>query len=144
VHIQHSGNFKQYRSFKAKCESLYAEYKTAKKSTAFGAKRKVQKALDAANDYHREHKWQITAFETAEQYLKDVLQGRFDPKKLPPITKWKTEQAELLSQKSALNGKYQKLKDDVNQVSRIRSNVYDIMAVERRRTQTINRHDWGR
>jgi len=30
---------------------------------------------------------QIAMYENAEKYLRDVLQERFDPKKLPPFTK---------------------------------------------------------
>jgi len=134
-HIKHCGNFKQYRSFKVQYEKLNTEYKTLKKFKAFGAKRKAQKAFDTANDYHRENKWQIIAFETAEQYLKDVLQDRFDPKKLQPITKWKAEKVKSLGEKTRLNGEYKKLKSDVDKVSKIRSSVDKILSRERRRTQ---------
>ena len=52
-----------------------------------------------------------------------------------PLADWKAERLQLLAKKSALNVEYQKLKSDVNQVSRIRSNAYSILGVERRETQ---------
>ena len=137
-HLKHSANFKHNRSYKAQYEKLYSEYKTLKKSSAFGAKRKAQKALDTANEYYRENQWQIQSYETAEDYLKGVL-SKFDTKKLPPITKWTNEQAELLGKKSALNGKYRKLKSDVDNISKIRSSAYNILSRERKRVQNLNR-----
>ena len=134
-HLKHSRIFKQYRSFKVQYENLSTEYKTLKNSSAFGSKRKAQKALDTANEYYENHRHEIASFETATQYLKDVLQDRFDPKKLPSITKWKAEQAELLSQQSTLNDEYKQVKSDVNEISKIRSNAYSILGVERRELQ---------
>ena len=80
-HIMHSGNFKAYRKHKAQYEKLYAQYKTLKKETGFGAGRKAQKAQVAANEYHSAHSDEIAMYEKAEKYLRDVLQGRFDPKR---------------------------------------------------------------
>jgi len=77
----HSGNFKAYRKHKAQYEKLYAQYKTLKKETGFGAGRKAQKAQVAANEYHSAHSDEIAMYEKAEKYLRDVLQGRFDPKR---------------------------------------------------------------
>ena len=57
-----------------------------------------------------------------------MLQKRFEPKKLPPITKWTNEKAELLSEKSELNEKYLKLKSDVSQFEKIRKNVSEILS----------------
>jgi len=44
---------------------------------------------------------EITLYESAERYLKDVLQERFDPKKLPPITKWTAEREKLTVDKKS-------------------------------------------
>ena len=99
-HLRHSDNFKQYRGHKAQYEKLYAQYKVLKKSSGIGVKRKTQKALDTANEYRETYRREITLYEAAEQYLKDTLQSHYDPKKLPPIKKWKADQADLLSQKS--------------------------------------------
>ena len=86
-----SGNIKTYRSYKTKYEKLYADYKEIKKVGGIFAERKAQKALDGANAYYESNRMEITLFEAAERYLKDVLQERYDPKKLPPITKWTAE-----------------------------------------------------
>lgn len=74
---------------------------------------------------------EITLYKYAEQYLKDVLQARFDPKKSPPVKKWKAEQAELLVQKSALNNDYKKLKAETHEVEIIRREVEQIVRAER-------------
>ena len=37
----------------------------------------------------------VCSYEKAEKYLRDVLKGRFDPKKSPPVTMWKAEIAKL-------------------------------------------------
>ena len=134
-HLRHSGNFKAYRKFKTKYEKLYAEYTTLKKATGFGAKGKAQKALDAANEYYETHRNEITMYENAERYLRDVLQKHFDPKKLPPITKWQAERESLYADLKRLNLDYMKLKDDTAKVEKIRSNVYDILRSESRETQ---------
>ena len=117
-HIRHSGNYKAYRKFKAKYEKLYAEYKTLRKATGFGAARKAQKALDTANKYHETYRNEIAIYENAERYLRDVLQKHFDPKKLPPITKWQTERESLTADLQRLNLDYKKLKDDTAKVEK--------------------------
>jgi hypothetical protein len=68
--------------------------------------------------------------------LRDVLQGRFDVEKLPPIKKWKAEQAELLSKKSALNGEYKKLKEETREVEVMRKTVEQIIRENRPREKT--------
>jgi hypothetical protein len=130
-HIKQSGNFKQYRSYKVQYEKLYAEYKTLKKSSGFMAKRKAEKARVAANEYYETYRPQITLYNTAEQYLKAVLQARFDPKKLPPVKKWKAEQAELLSQKAVLNSDYKTLKEETREAEVMRKTVERMIRAER-------------
>jgi hypothetical protein len=115
-HIKHSENFKAYRGYKARYDKLYSEYLTLKKSSGFGAKRKAQKALEAANAYREANRAEITLCEAAEKYLKDVLQVRFDPKKLPPITKWKEERAAKTGEMGRLQQEYLKLKDEIREV----------------------------
>jgi hypothetical protein len=118
-HIKHSGNFKKYRGYKAQYEKLYADYKTARKSTGLFAKSKAQKALDAANGYVETYRVEIGQFETAEKYLRDVLQGRFDPKHFP-VTKWKKEQETLKAERGGLNREYAVLKEQIREVEVIR------------------------
>jgi chromosome segregation ATPase len=94
-HIRHSGNFKGYRGHNTKYEKLYAQYTTIKKAGGFGVERKAQKALTTANEYHETYRIEIAMYENAEKYLREVMQGHFDIKKLPPITKWQAEREKL-------------------------------------------------
>ena len=143
-HLRHSGNYKAYRGQKAQYEKLYAEYETLKKSKGFMMERKAQKALDTANEYREAHRPQIVMYENAERYLRDVLQGRFDPKKLPPVAKWTAEREQLTAEKKRLNRDYVSLKAEVDEVYKIQRSVKDIMREEirtapRTRSQEIER-----
>ena len=140
-HIRHSGNYKGYRAQKAQYEKLYAQYETLKKATGIGAGRKAQKALDTANEYYETHRNEITMYEKAEQYLKGVLQAHFDPKKLPPVSKWQAERDKLTAERSKLNQRYTALKDEVKEAEQIRKSVNDIMREENRREQPTRKHD---
>ncbi|MDL2235518.1 hypothetical protein LJC07_05095 [Christensenellaceae bacterium OttesenSCG-928-L17] len=139
--MRHGGNYKAYRGHKAQYEKLYAQYRAIKKAGGFGAERKAQKALDTANEYYDTNRTEIVLFEAAEQYMKDVMQERFDPNKLPPITKWKSERDKLNADRRKLNGEYVSLKNDTAEVEKIRSNVYDIMREEQRREQPQRKQD---
>ena len=126
-HLRHSDNFKKYRKHKRKYESLYSEYEAAKKSNGFGAERKAKKALAAANEYHEIYRSELAQFGNAEKYLRDVLQDRFDPKKLPPISKWQDELAAKLTDKDTLYREYYTLKDETHNVEKIRASVKVIL-----------------
>jgi uncharacterized coiled-coil protein SlyX len=126
-HLRHSGNFKNYRKHRQKYEGLYSEYLAAKKGTGFGSERKTKKALAAANEYHEQHRSELAMFANAEQYLRDVFQDRFDPKKLPPITKWRDELAAKLAEKDSLYREYSALKDDTYKIEQIRASVKAIL-----------------
>jgi len=126
-HIRHSENFKNYRKFKVRYEELYSQYRAARKPTGGGAERKMQKALDAANDYYETHHSELAMFESAEQYLRNVLQERFDPKTLPPITKWREELFVKTAEKDMLYQEYYTLKDETVKVEKIKRSVTDIL-----------------
>jgi len=66
-------------------------------------------------------------FENAEQYLRDVLQERFDPKKLPPISKWQGELSAKTAEKDSLYQEYLALKDEAYKVEKIRASVKEIL-----------------
>ena len=51
------------------------------------------------------------------------------------LTDWKAGRLKLLAKKTQLNFEYQKLKADVNKISKIRSNAHSILGVERRELQ---------
>jgi hypothetical protein len=141
THIEQSENFKQNRKIAAQYDKLYAEYKTAKTATGLFAKSKVDKAHKVAQDFYNEHDTEIKMFRAAEQYLKDVLQERYDPKKLPPITKWIKERDALQIEKGELNREYYALREQVKEVETIRRNVHSILPSEtpqRKRAQDID------
>ena len=143
-HIRHSGNFKAYRKYKAQYEKLYAQYKTLKSATGFGAERKAQKALAAANEYHETYRTEIAMYESAEKHLRDVLQGRFDPKKLPPISKWQAEKTKLTAERKLIEADYSKLRDEVKEAEQIRSSIYSVVRAEQQRTQPQRAQDIDR
>ena len=143
-HLRQSGNYKEYRGYKAQYEKLYAQYKTLEKSKGFGAGRKAQKALDAANEYYEANRPQIAMYENAERYLREVLQGRFDPKKLPPITAWTEERGKLNAEQKQLSREYHKLKDEVKKVEQVRKGVYEIVREEHHRPQPQKSHGLDR
>ena len=126
-HLRHSGNFKAYRKRKTKYEELYSQYQAARKLKGFGTERKAQKALDAANEYHELYRSEIAMFESADKYLRDVLQNRFDPKKLPPISKWQNELAKKIIEKDLLYREYHTLKDEATKVEKIQRSVKEIL-----------------
>jgi len=126
-HLRHSGNFKSYRKTKRRYEELYSVFTAARKGKGFLAERKAQKALSAANEYHEARRSELAMFDSAEQYLRDILQERFDPKKLPPITVWEKELAEKLATKDALYRDYYALKDEIYKVEKIRAGVKAIL-----------------
>ena len=140
-HIRQSGNYKGYRGQKAQYDKLYAQYTTLSKATGFGAERKAQKALDTANKYYETHRMEITLYEAAERYLKDVLQGRFDPKKLPPVTKWKAEIEKLTAERKRLDYDYSILRNEVKEAEQIRRSIYSIVRQEQRERQPRRARD---
>lgn len=143
-HLRHSENYKSGYHHKVQYEKLYAKHEAIKKAGGFRADSKAQKALDAANAYYRDHDSEIVLFEAAERYLKDVLQKRFDPKKLPPIAKWKAERDRLISEKEQLSQQYRTLKDEVKEVEQIRRNVHSILKEANGREQPTRKHEHER
>jgi len=139
-HLRQSENHMSYRGHKARYDKLYSQYETLKKSSGFGAKRKAQKALDAANDYRESHRMEITLYEYAEKYLKQHLNGHGRV----PLPTWKEERAKLTGNKKSLTRDYHTLKNDVAEAEKIRRNVYDIISAERRREQPQRDRGWER
>jgi hypothetical protein len=58
--------------------------------------------------------------------LRGVLQSRYDPKKLPPITKWQDERETLRKEKCGLNTEYAALKNEIREVEIIRKYAEEI------------------
>jgi ribosomal protein S12 methylthiotransferase accessory factor YcaO len=68
---------------------------------------------------------ELTLYNAAEKYLRDVLQERFDPKKLPPITMWEKELAEKTSERQGQYRKYSRIKDNTTSAEKIQRAVRD-------------------
>jgi ATP-dependent exoDNAse (exonuclease V) alpha subunit len=129
-HLKHGKNYKEYRKLNAQYEKLYSVYETARKDKGFFAERKAQKALEAANDFYEANRAGITLFKTADKYLRGIMQDRFDPKKLPPISKWEKELAAKEVDKARLYQGYVKLKDETKKVEQIQRSVKEILHTE--------------
>jgi hypothetical protein len=66
------------------------------------------------------------------QLTKPLPQERFDPKKLPPITKWREELSAKTAERAVLNREYAALKDETRKEERIRRGVGEILRSEAR------------
>jgi hypothetical protein len=130
---EYSGHIKQYRK-------LYSQYETLRDSTGFGAKRKTQKALEAAENYRESQRAPITLYEAAERYMKAALNGKTTR---PPLDAWKAERAKLGGEKDVLYKEYYTLKDEVKQVEKMRRHIEDIMREESRERQPIKARELG-
>ena len=135
-HIKQSGIYQQYHSHKTKYDKLKAEHKKLSKETGFGAKRKAQNALDAANHYHETNRMEITLCTAAERHLKahKNSEGKI------PLPDWKAEREKLTAERNKLNARYQKLKTETAKVEKIRSNIYSVTSADRRREQPQRSH----
>jgi chaperonin cofactor prefoldin len=118
-HLRHSENFNNYRKLAAKRAALYAEYHKLDGQGLF-AKGKAKKALEAAEAYDWQHLNELQDFDKSEKYLRGVLQERFDPKKLPPMTAWKRELDGLLAKKHIIQIEYDALNERVKSAEAIR------------------------
>ena len=126
-HIMQAENYKNYKPIKHRYDELHAEFLSAKKATGLLARRKEEKTRVAFNEYAEENRSELLQFDNAEKYFKDVLQERFNPKKLPPITKWKEERKTLTAEKDLIYRDYYSLKDEVKEVEKIKRGVDNLM-----------------
>jgi len=88
-------------------------------------KRKKQEA------FAEKHRAEISLFESADRYLKGVMNSR----NTLPIRAWKAEHVKLAAERSKLNKDYVLLKDEVHEVEQIRRSVYVIMHEQTQRPQ---------
>jgi ATP-dependent exoDNAse (exonuclease V) alpha subunit len=140
-HIRHSENYKENKPIKRKYNELKSEYETAQNATGFFARRNEEKARVAYMDYYENHRPELFQFDTAEKYLKDVLQERFNPKKSPPVSKWKAEQQEKTAERDKLYSVYYKLKDEVKEMEQIKRSVNDILQQEERQNKRTRKRE---
>ena len=64
---------------------------------------------------------------------------KIPPPKVTKIKKWKADQAELSSQKSALNNEYKKLKDETCEVKKIQREVDNFFRANRPQEKSKDR-----
>ena len=126
-HLRQSGHFKEHQKLKRQYDKLYAEYTAAKKETGLFAERKAKKALETANAFYEANRTGLTLYDAAEKYLRGVLQEHFNPKNLPPITKWREELTVKTAAKESLYREYYVLKDETYKVEKIRASVKAIL-----------------
>jgi hypothetical protein len=141
-HLEHSANFKKYRGVMAQYKKLTADVDVAKKATGLFAKSKVEKARAAAQDFYETHDSEITIFRAAEKYLKGVLQKRFDPQKLPPITALQKEREDCKSELGGLYSKYHSLKSDVQDAETIKRFAANLMVPDEPREPQTKTKTW--
>jgi predicted nuclease with TOPRIM domain len=129
-HLRHGDNIVKHRKIKRHYNELYSEYESAQKSTGFGAKRKADKALEAANVFYEFHRAELTLYDASDKYIRNVLQKRYDPKKLPPIKKWRDELVAKTAERNLLYREYDVLKNETAKVEKIRYSVKEILKAE--------------
>ena len=132
-HIKQGEIYKKHRGIAKDYNALYADYETANKSTGIFAKRKAEKALEFANNFYRSHESEMILYESAERYIKEIMQKRYDPKKLPPITKWKAERETLTAERNLIYREFNSLKDEVKEVEKVKRSVCEVVREDRRR-----------
>jgi hypothetical protein len=126
-HIEQSEIFKKHHKVHWEYEKLYAGYKDVSKETGLFSKSKAQKLLDTAKAFYEEHRSELTAFDAAEKYMRDVLQKRFDPEKLPPITAWRRERDDCARELGGINTEYQVYKSEVENAEAIKRFAVKLM-----------------
>jgi len=115
--------YESYKKHKEKYEKYQQEYKNQLpwKKKAFEAK----------------HYNIISNYEVSKRYIDHF---RNDKKQIP-INAWKKEYAELSTELQKLDRQYKNLKSEVDKISKIRINVYNILYKENQREQPIYTHN---
>jgi len=103
MYMEHKAVYRQYQEQKPKKQAAFAE----------------------------KHREAITLFESADRYLKGVMNGRTSL----PIKAWKAERAKLTTTKNRLSQDYALLKDEIGEVEQIRRSVYAVMREQPQRAE---------
>ncbi len=96
-----------------KHKAVYSKYKQLQKP----------KDREAFADVHRA---EITLYEAAAAYLKDVMNGHTTI----PTKAWRAERDKLIAERNGLNREYLSLKNEVKKVEQIRRGVHDVLREE--------------
>jgi uncharacterized protein YpuA (DUF1002 family) len=128
THVQNCKNFTENRSVRRMYDRLKSEADAAEKATGLFAKSKAEKARKTAQDFYRDHTPEIETFKAAEKYLRDTLQGRFDPKKITAYRKkWESEIAAKKADRHNLNIDYRKLTDELKEAETLKRFAIKLM-----------------
>ena len=95
MYMQHKAVYRQYQELKAKKQAAFAE----------------------------KHHAEIALFESAQRYLKSVMNG----KTTLPMKAWKTERDKLAGDKNRLTQEYALLKEETRAVEKIKQSVTNIL-----------------
>ncbi|GHV10560.1 hypothetical protein FACS1894219_00220 [Clostridia bacterium] len=120
-HAAQCKNFTANRSVKLTYDKIHAEAEAAEKSTGLFAKSKAEKARKAAQDFYYDHTPEIELYKSAEKYLRDVLQKRFDPKQIAAqAKKWAAERETCKQELGGINTEYNTYKREVESAEDIK------------------------
>jgi hypothetical protein len=128
THVRNCKNFAENRGVKRMYDRLRTEADDAEKATGLFAKSKAEKARKAAQDFYRDHTPEIETCKAAEKYLRDTLQGRFDPKKIAAQRKkWEGERDAKKAELHNLNIDYRKLTDELKEAETLKRFAVKLM-----------------
>ena len=118
-HLLNANRYSQYRD-------IYRQYKQKKP--------KKQEA------FYENHRMELTHYEAAERYLKEVMNGKTGI----PVKAWEAERNRLNAKRKQLSRRYSMLKDEVKEVEQIRRNVHSILKEANGREQPTRKQDMER
>jgi hypothetical protein len=128
THIEKCKNFTEHRGVNAGYQAKLAAAQTAAKETGFFAKSKAEKARQEAQDFYETHRSEIDIYRSAEKYLRDTLQSRFDPKKVKAQQKkWEDEITAKQAEQHKLYSDYHKLTDELKEAETLKRFAIKLM-----------------
>jgi uncharacterized protein YpuA (DUF1002 family) len=139
-HIEKCKNFADNRSVMQMYNRLKTEAETAEKSTGLFAKSKAEKARKSAQDFYYDHTAEIEIYKAAEKYLRDTLQGRFDPKQIKAQRrKWEGERGAKIAEQHNLTIDYRKLTDELKEAETLKRFAIKLMLPDEPKEQSRRR-----
>ncbi len=118
-HIRYMGYYQEHREL----YSQYQQIRRPKKQAAF----------------REQHYTEIALFESAHRYLGQHLNGN-----TPPLQSWKEERTKLLTERAALNGQYNMLKEEVREAEIVIRNVERLVSRSEQKARTHRSRGMGR
>jgi hypothetical protein len=140
-HIGQCDGFLENRSVMQSYNRLTAEADAAEKAVGVFVKSKAEKARKEAQDFYNEHTVEIEMFKAAEKYLRDALQGRYDPKKISAQRKkWQGERDAKKTEQHNLNALYHKLTDELTDAERLKRFAIGLMLSDEPQPEHSQQH----